>query len=100
MFVKDPDQRLGSNGLEEIKKHSFFKNIDWNAIYNKKIKPPFIPKINSDVDTKYIDSVNLLKFFNIFIFKEFTNCTPTDSYTAGESLDNSENPYQSKIKSK
>ena len=33
------------------------------------------------MDTRYIDS-------------EFTNCTPTDSYNPGESLDNNENPYK------
>jgi serum/glucocorticoid-regulated kinase 2 len=82
-FTKDPEKRLGSgpNGVNEIKSHAFFKNLDWDAIYKKKIKPPFIPKISSDLDTKYIDS-------------EFTNCTPTDSYTGGESLENSDNPYQ------
>jgi len=81
-FVKDPDKRLGSgeNGLDNIKAHSFFKSIDWDAIYQKKIKPPFIPKLKSEVDTRYIDS-------------EFTNCTPTDSYNPGDSLGESENPY-------
>jgi serum/glucocorticoid-regulated kinase 2 len=82
-FIKDPEKRLGSgpNGLNDIKAHPFFKNLDWDAIFKKKIKPPFIPKISSDFDTKYIDS-------------EFTNCTPSDSYNAGESLENSDNPYQ------
>jgi hypothetical protein len=83
LFVKDPDQRLGSGdlGLNNIKAHPFFQSIDWEAIYNKKIKPPFIPKIKSEIDTRYIDS-------------EFTNCTPTDSYNPGDSLDNSDNPYK------
>ncbi len=86
-FVRDPDKRLGSgnNGINDIKTHPFFKNIDWVAIYNKKIKPPFIPKVSSDTDTKYVDS-------------EFTNCTPTDSYTAGESLNENDNPYKGKKK--
>ncbi len=81
--MKNPDQRLGcgDDGINNIKSHSFFKSIDWDAIYNKKIKPPFIPKIKSEVDTRYIDS-------------EFTNCTPTDSYNPGDSLDNNENPYK------
>jgi serine/threonine protein kinase len=82
-FIKDSEKRLGSgiNGLNDIKFHPFFKNLDWDAIYKKKIKPPFIPKISNEFDTKYIDT-------------EFTNCTPTDSYTGGDSLDNSDNPYQ------
>ena len=75
-FNHDPEKRLGSgkDGINEIKKHSFFKNIDWDAILNKKIKPPFIPRISSDSDTKYIDS-------------EFTNLTPVDSYNPQDNLD-------------
>ncbi len=75
-FTQDPDKRLGSgkDGVEKIKKHPFFKNIDWDAIYNKKIKPPFIPRISSDSDTKYIDS-------------EFTNLTPVDSYNPQDMLE-------------
>ena len=42
--------------------HPFFKNIDWNAIYNKKIKPPFTPKFNTEADiVKYIDRVKIIK---------------------------------------
>lgn len=73
-FVHDPDKRLGSDGVDKIKKHPFFKNIDWVAIYNKKIKPPFIPRISNDADTKYIDS-------------EFTNLTPVDSYNPQDYLE-------------
>lgn len=66
--MKDADKRLGtgSKGLEDIKNHPFFKNIDWEAIYNKKIKPPFVPKISSESDTKYIDSVNIILIKGIY----------------------------------
>ena len=57
----------GPKGIQDIKTHPFFKNIDWVSIYNKKIKPPFIPKISSDTDTKYIDSVIILNFRNLQI---------------------------------
>lgn len=75
-FIQDPDKRLGSgpDGVDKIKKHPFFKNIDWEAIYNKKIKPPFIPRITSDSDTKYID-------------KEFTNLPAVDSYNPQDYLE-------------
>ena len=79
-FIKDPDKRLGSYGVDDIKKHQFFKGIQWDDILNKKIKPPFTPKIKNEYDTRYIDP-------------EFTSCTPKDSVNVGESLDNSENPY-------
>jgi hypothetical protein len=75
------DSRILSKLYFNFRSHSFFKSIDWEAIFNKKIKPPFIPKIKSESDTRYIDS-------------EFTNCTPTDSYNPGDSLGDSENPYK------
>lgn len=82
LFIKDPDKRLGSGqtGVEDIKRHPFFASIDWNAILNKKIKPPFTPKIRSETDTRYIDP-------------DFTNCTPVDSLNPGESLGEADNPY-------
>ena len=74
LFIKDPEKRLGSgpNGVNDIKSHIFFSSINWESILEKKIKPPFIPKLKSETDTKYIDP-------------EFTSLAPTDSYHAGES---------------
>jgi hypothetical protein len=63
-----------------IKKHPFFKNIDWDAILQKKIKPPFTPRIKSEIDTRYID-------------KEFTDEPPIDSMNPGDSLEENQNPY-------
>ena len=31
-FIKDPDKRLGSHGVDDIKKHNFFKGIQWDDI--------------------------------------------------------------------
>lgn len=69
--MKDPDLRLGSGeeGVDEIRNHPFFKSIDWEAIYNKKIRPPFIPNVKSDLDHKYIDPVNRIYFnFSLGIY--------------------------------
>jgi serine/threonine kinase 38 len=52
-LVTHPEQRLGYNGADEIKKHPFFKNFNWNHI--KHNKAPFIPECDNDWDTKYFD---------------------------------------------
>jgi hypothetical protein len=43
-LVTVPDQRLGYNGAEEIKKHPFFKGFDWENV--RKMKAPFIPDVS------------------------------------------------------
>ena len=52
-MVNNPSIRLGKNGSTEIKKHPFFKEIDWENIRSQ--KAPFIPKIKSDYDTAYFE---------------------------------------------
>ena len=41
LLEKNPKKR---SKFEEIKKSNFFKNLNWNDIYLKKLLPPFIPK--------------------------------------------------------
>lgn len=36
------------NGPEEVKEHPWFADYDWNKLYNKQIKPPFVPKAEDD----------------------------------------------------
>lgn len=47
LLERDPSRRLGSgpeDGLE-IKRHIFFKDIDWAALDRKEFEPPFDPKV-------------------------------------------------------
>ena len=53
-LINNSNKRLGKNGADEIKKHPFFNGLDWNNI--RKIKPPFIPKIKYEYDTKYFET--------------------------------------------
>jgi serine/threonine protein kinase len=45
LLTKDPIKRVSFN---EIKKHSFFENFDWEELSMKKLKAPFIPDIHND----------------------------------------------------
>ena len=53
-MINDSDKRLGKKGAGEIKSHPFFKGIDWENIRTT-MKPPFIPKLDNDYDTKYFE---------------------------------------------
>lgn len=53
-LINDVDKRLGYHGSEEIKRHPWFKDVDWNNL--KSMKPPFIPRVSSDYDVKYFET--------------------------------------------
>lgn len=55
MLEPDPELRLGANGVEEIMDHEFFADIDWEALSERKLKPPYNPKVRSEKDVKHID---------------------------------------------
>lgn len=41
LLNRNPKKRLGSiNGADEIKKHAFFKSIDWVKLFKRQYKPP------------------------------------------------------------
>lgn len=50
-MTKNPSKRLGcvtAHGLESaIRSHSFFRDIDWVALEQRRVRPPFKPKIVS-----------------------------------------------------
>ncbi|KAM6956839.1 protein kinase C epsilon type-like [Aplochiton taeniatus] len=58
-MTKSPAKRLGcvvTQGLEEaIKVHPFFKEIDWVLLEQRKVKPPFKPRIKTKRDVNNFD---------------------------------------------
>lgn len=47
LLVKDPRKRLGGGegDAKELKRHPFFRNLDWNKLVRKEIPAPFKPVI-------------------------------------------------------
>lgn len=59
LLVVNPKKRLGfgNDGANKIKKHPYFKGVNWIDAWNKKLKPPFIPKLENDTDLTYFDTM-------------------------------------------
>lgn len=79
LLIKNPSQRLGGGpeDAKEIIRHPFFAPIDWVALYEKRIEPPFKPEVTSETDTSYFD-------------QEFTReavqlTPPSNNVTSGQS---------------
>ena len=56
-FLTDRTERLGRNGVEEIKSHRFFKNDQWNWQSIREAVPPVIPELSSDTDTSNFEDI-------------------------------------------
>ena len=65
LLTREPDQRLGSGptDAQEVMNQPFFRNVNWDDIYHKRVGPPFMPTIKNATDTSNFDS-------------EFTSVTP------------------------
>jgi hypothetical protein len=49
LLERDPNKRLGGSikDAQEIKEHPYFKDVDWDKVYNKQIRPPTIKNYNN-----------------------------------------------------
>lgn len=56
LLNRNPKHRLGAtDDAEELKRHPFFGDIDWDLLSKKLITPPFKPKLKSETDVSYFD---------------------------------------------
>uniref|UniRef100_A0AAY4E5E3 protein kinase C n=1 Tax=Denticeps clupeoides TaxID=299321 RepID=A0AAY4E5E3_9TELE len=57
LLRRNPERRLGAGerDAEEVKKHPFFRNMDWAGLLAKKVRPPFVPTIKGREDVSNFD---------------------------------------------
>lgn len=55
MLQRKPVNRLGYNGIKEIKEHPWLKYYPWKDLYEKKLEAPFAPKSLDNFDKKYCE---------------------------------------------
>ena len=61
LLERNVERRLGcfkstmfkKGGVDAIKMHPFFDGIDWNDLYAKKMRPPIVPDLEDNTDTKH-----------------------------------------------
>jgi serum/glucocorticoid-regulated kinase 2 len=63
LLNKDPKNRIGVNSKDEIKKHPFFADIDWDSLYRREIEPP----INLVECKKELNTTTIMLSVNIFV---------------------------------
>ena len=47
---------IGGKGIESVKKHRWFRGVDWTLVLRKGIPPPWVPEIRSQDDTHFFDN--------------------------------------------
>ena len=60
LIKRKPEERLGKDGIEEIKRHPWLKFFNWKDLYLMKIRAPFIPSEDDNFDIKYCNSEDII----------------------------------------
>lgn len=60
LLIPNPNERLGdlSGGAEDVKRHRFFRGVDWDQLLQRVAPPPsacVVPRSSSPTDTSYFE---------------------------------------------
>jgi hypothetical protein len=86
MLQRKPQNRLGINGIYEVKDHPWFKNYNFKALYERRIDSPFIPKLGDNFDKKYCESPDkigndtLERYQKYYLHEEYSSLFRTYTY--------------------
>uniref|UniRef100_A0A915LLC0 G protein-coupled receptor kinase n=1 Tax=Meloidogyne javanica TaxID=6303 RepID=A0A915LLC0_MELJA len=115
LLKRDVQERLGckGKGAEEIKTHPFFRGVDWQVVYLRRMAPPLIPprgEVNAadafdignfDDDELADADSELYKNFNIIISERWQNeIAETVFDVVNQDADKSEQKKRAKLKTR
>ena len=99
LLMRNPEERLGYKGINELKQHLWLKYYPWNLIKNKALPSPFIPSDSGNFDDKYckgedyIGEETKIRYVEILskvnydnCFKDFYYCIDGDNKRKNEML--------------
>lgn len=57
LLVQDPRRRLGGGyeGSLAIQGHAWFQSLDFAALFDKQVAPPYVPEVEGEADTRFFD---------------------------------------------
>lgn len=88
LLNRDVEKRLGFGGIEEIKKHPFFSQVNWEKQMNRSVYPPLVPsQLNND--SKDHDDLEDEEHYEEGIFRNH-RAASLDEIAEGSSYLNSE----------
>ena len=69
LLIREPENRLGYNGINEIKNNEWFLDLNFKDLYKKKLKSPYKPFYEDNFDKKYCsfeekNSLNTIERYN------------------------------------
>lgn len=75
LITADTTMRLGclAKGADDIKRHKFFRGVDWNALHSRRIQAPIVPQVSSPLDTHFFE-----------VYPEDDDVGPCPTFTAAE----------------
>lgn len=85
LLTEDPNQRLGSKGAAEVKRHPFFKDINWDTLQRQ--KAAFVPTSDGALDTSYFTSRYMWNSSegNVYSANNFEDISDCDSSSGSSS---------------
>ena len=81
LLERKPELRLGSgpSDADEIRAHAFFAKVDWDALLEGAVAPPWQPNVVGSLDTSQFD-----REFTSLPIHSPPSRTPTARYDAGQ----------------
>ena len=87
----DPRCRLGNNADADmtIKEHPFFRNVDWNAVEDRRMPAPYIPGSDDILESMAIPEVPVPDSANV---KDTSSASHSESHSPGHASPMAVNP--------
>ena len=60
LLIRKPENRIGYNGINELKMHPWLKYYPWEMLYLKTLPSPFIPENKDNFDRRYCESSDVI----------------------------------------